>query len=418
MVVRVKSGKTIYGVLRYNESKVEQGKAACIQAHLFQRDTATLTFDQKHDRFTSLNERNRRSRTNTLHVSLNFDRSEKLSTDVLNNIAAVYVEKIGFGEQPFLVYEHTDAAHPHIHIVTTLIQENGKRIPIHLLGKNQSEMARKEIENRFGLVRADSRKKSMRETMVPAAVQKVVYGKSETRQSIIDVVRFVTRSFKYASLAELNAALRQFNVAADRGSEYSRMYEKKGLLYSTLDENGKQTGVPIKASAIPDKPTLAFLEKQFKLNEVLRSPYKNQIKESIDMVFGNSSVNSKDRFETALAKVDIAVVYRENAEGRTYGITFIDQRSRVVINGSDLGKGYSAAAILSQLHNRHPTALPMPHTYSNKPIHGPPAATGDVPQKMTDVNINELLLAKEVLSASPEAALKLGRRRRKKRRKL
>jgi hypothetical protein len=93
-----------------------------------------------------LNLRNRRSKTNTLHVSLNFDKSEKLSADVLNSIACSYMEKIGFSEQPYLVYGHTDAAHPHVHIVTTLIQGNGKRIPIHYLGRNQSEAARKETK--------------------------------------------------------------------------------------------------------------------------------------------------------------------------------------------------------------------------------------------------------------------------------
>jgi hypothetical protein len=411
----MKSGKNIYGALRYNENKVEQGKAVCIQANLFQLDLEGLAFRDKLDRFINLNERNRRSRTNTLHISLNFDRSEKLSTSLLNTIASAYMDKIGFGEQPYLVYEHTDAAHPHIHILTTLIQGNGKRIPIHFLGKNQSEIARKEIENEFGLVQADS-KKTIHETMVSANVSKVVYGKSETRQGIIDVVRFVSRSYKYTSLPELNAVLRQFNVAADRGGEHSRMYEKKGLLYTALDDNGRPVGVPIKASAIPGKPTLAFLEKQFKLNEVLRTAYKNPIKQSIDSVL-SKSMTTKDQFRIEMAKAGIAVVYRDNAQGRTYGITFIDQRSRVVMNGSDLGKNYSAAAILSQLDNRQGKTVPLPRTDDKPPYGISVIREGDVARRNEHVIITNLLSAKETFGISPEAALKL-RKRRRKRRKL
>src|SRR5690606_29039894 len=136
------SGKDIKGALNYNEQKVLQGKATCIQANLFLKEVGQLNFHDKLNRFTELNNRNKRTRTNTLHISLNFAPGEKLGADKLNEIASTYMGKIGFGNQPYLVYEHTDAAHPHVHILTTLIQESGKRIPIHYVGKNQSEVAR------------------------------------------------------------------------------------------------------------------------------------------------------------------------------------------------------------------------------------------------------------------------------------
>ena len=40
---------------------------------------------------------------------------------------------------------------------------------------------------------------------------------------------------------------------------------------------------------------------------------------------------------------------RQNTEGRLFGITFVDNQNKVVFNGSDLGKGYSAAALQSRL---------------------------------------------------------------------
>src|SRR5690606_18865797 len=129
------------------------------------------------ERFTSLNER---AITNVLHVSLNFDPSDKLDNENLMDIAKTYMERIGFGEQPYLVYRHHDAGHPHIHVISTSIQRDGSRISMHNIGRNQSEKARKEIEIEFGLVKAQEKKLDDRIKLIPISAQKVAYGKSST----------------------------------------------------------------------------------------------------------------------------------------------------------------------------------------------------------------------------------------------
>ena len=411
MVAKVISGKDIKGALNYNEEKVKAGKANCIQTHLFKGNEPALNFHTKLSRFTDLNERNKRTKTNTLHISLNFDMNEKLSKDDLNKIATTYMNKIGFGDQPYLVYEHNDAAHPHIHILTTLIQENGKRIAIHYLGKNQSEKARKEIEVEFGLIKAEGKKKSQNDIILPVDLKKATYGKSETRQSIVNVVRSVTRSYRYTSLPELNAVLRQFNVAADRGVEGSTMFQKKGLLYSLIDEKGERVGIPVKASAIPGKPTLAFLERQFKLNNVLRQPHKEGLRKAIDQVLASSSVGSKAQFKSVLDKRGISVVFRTNKEGKTYGVTFVDNRSQVIFNGSDLGKSFGANAILERLAVNEDTIRPTGAGHKKLPEFKPEPSTETNLANL----ITNLITADDTISASPEAALRLNRKRKRRR---
>ncbi|HPM29945.1 MAG TPA: relaxase/mobilization nuclease domain-containing protein [Chryseolinea sp.] len=409
MVAKVISGKDIQGALNYNEHKVTEGKATCIQANLFKKDADELNFYEKLKRFTELNERNGRTKTNTLHISLNFDTTEKPDNNKLNMIASQYMDKIGFGDQPYLVYEHTDAAHPHVHIVTTLIQENGRRIPIHYLAKNQSEKARKEIEVEFGLVQAQSKMKNQKQVIQPIDVAKAIYGKSETRRSIVNIVSMVTRTYKYTSLPELNAVLRQYNVTADRGTEKSKMFSKKGLLYSLTDEKGKRVGIPVKASAISGKPTLAFLERQFKLNEVLRAPQKERLRKMVDRALQARSVNTREQFKTALNKIGIHVVFRTNADGRTYGVTFVDNRVRLVFNGSDLGKPYSATAILDKLAAKEDTVKPYRPGFT---VHTDLGSTG-VANILLDV-----VTAEDFDRSSPEAALKLNRIRKRKGRRI
>ncbi|MEO7991494.1 MAG: relaxase/mobilization nuclease domain-containing protein [Chryseolinea sp.] len=413
MVAKVISGKDIQGALNYNEQKVMEGNATCIQANLFKKDVDQLNFYDKLNRFGDLNDRNRRTKTNTLHISLNFDVTEKLSVDDLNKIASGYMDKIGFGNQPYLVYEHRDAAHPHVHIATTLIQENGKRIPIHYLGKNQSEKARKEIELEFGLVQAQSKSREQKEVIAPVDVKKAVYGKSETRRSISNIVRMVTRSYKYTSLPELNAILHQYNVHADRGTEKSQMFAKRGLMYSLIDDRQKRVGIPVKASAIHGKPTLSFLEKQFKLNEALRQPFKESVRKKIDNSLRHDSITSKQLFSEALSKKNVKVLFRTNAEGRTYGVTFIDNNLRVVFNGSDLGKAYGANAILEKISANADIVKPFRPGYTKISL------PRDEKEEKSDPSIveviSDLVTANEIDFSSPEAALKLPRRRKRRR---
>ncbi|NOS93040.1 MAG: relaxase/mobilization nuclease domain-containing protein [Cyclobacteriaceae bacterium] len=360
MVAKVISGKSIQGALNYNENKVEEGKASCMLAHKFGGEACDLSFSNKLIRFQKLIGRNPKVKTNALHISLNFDVTEKLEVRKLKAIAQTYMERIGFGEQPYLVYQHTDAAHPHIHIVSTLIRSNGKRIDIHNLGRNQSEKARKEIETEFNLVQAESKSKKKPE-LQPIEASKAIYGKSETKRTISNTVRWITQRYKYTSLPELNAALRQFNVIANRGSEETQMFKKKGLHYSLLDEDGNKVGIPIKASAIYGKPTLVWLEKQFKLNEALRQPYKDSLKKSIDRILKTPSpperagVRRDEAFKKSLAANNIFALFRQNEAGIIYGITFVDNTNKVVFNGSDLGKDYSAKAILERINASSPT---------------------------------------------------------------
>lgn len=405
MVAKVISGKNIRGLLNYNENKVREGVAQCIAASRFGCDPHGLTFSDKLNRFRKVTALNQKVRTNAIHISLNFDVIEKLTNEQLCTVASDYMTRIGFGEQPYLVYQHTDAAHPHVHIVTTNVQNDGRRIDIHNIGRNQSEKARKEIEIAYGLVRAESRKK--KRELEPVPVEKAVYGKSETKRSISNIVRMVTRSYKYTSLPELNAILRQFNVIADRGAEGTQMHNKKGLLYSLLDEKGNKIGVPIKASSIYGKPILINLEKQFKLNETLRKPFREGLKTTIDQVLKKSL--SKHDFVKALEKKSVFVLFRENEEGRIYGVTFVDNKNKVVFNGSDLGKAYGAKAILEQLTQAPDT------TSSGIQPQSPHAEVQHIGE--VDLHINELL--KDLVTAqahdftSPEAAMRKRRKKRK-----
>ena len=362
MVAVIKTGQSIRRTFLYNENKLKIGAATLLQAQNYPLNADQLTPKQRLQMLLHQAALNDNVKLASMHISLNFDSKDKLDSDKLRSIAERYMDGIGYGGQPYLVYRHTDAGHPHIHIVSVNVRADGSRIDTFNIGRNQSETTRRIIEKDFSLIKA-SRKNAVKPAyeLRPVEAQKVSYGKTETKRAITVVLEYILANYKCASLAELNAVLQQYNVLADRGSKDSRTYQSGGLIYRVLDEAGNPVGVPVKASALYNKPTLRQLESFFTSGEVSRTAFKADLAQRIDQAFRTLSASATGTFSKALRERGIVLVPRQNAEGRIYGLTYVDTKNKTVFNGSDLKKGYSAkglenrlAALSASLHKDPP----------------------------------------------------------------
>jgi hypothetical protein len=344
MVAKIAPGKSIRDCFYYNENKVKEGAATMLAAENYPLEIGQLTEHYRLKMLEKLAALNTNTTVNSVHISLNFDPSEKLPVEKLKEIAKVYMDNLGFGHQPYLVYEHRDAGHPHIHIVTTNIEMDATAITLHRLVNRKSEPARKMIEQKYGLVRAEDQKASHQQ-LKTAYAAKVIYGRSESRRSIANVLSKVLKEYRYSSLEGLNAILGLYNIKADRGSEDSRIYKNNGLVYRILDDKGQPVGVPIKASSFFEKPTLKYLEERFGDNQKESGKFKAAVKNAIDLnLMKHKNITLKELMG-ALKKDGIEVVLRQNKEGILYGITYVDHKNKCVFNGSELGKQYSANAM-------------------------------------------------------------------------
>ncbi|MBL7767497.1 MAG: relaxase/mobilization nuclease domain-containing protein [Flavipsychrobacter sp.] len=349
MVAVIKTGSSIHRILNYNENKVKEKVATCIAARNFPLNPEQLTLTQKLNRFLHQLQLNKNVTRNSVHISLNFHPSESnLSTEKLQTIATTYMEGIGFGRQPYLVYQHQDAGHPHIHIVSIKVRPDGSRIDMNNIGRNQSKKIRQEIEKSFKLVSAKQSQEKPGYQLRPIPATKVSYGKAATKAAIQTVLDTVLQQYRYTSLPELNAVLNLYNVAASRGAPKSRTFQTKGLFYQVLDKEKQTIGIPIKASLFYNKPTLSFLEQQFQKNESLRKAHAADLKATIDEVL-SKSMDSFTSLTEALARKQVDVVLRQNKAGQTYGITYVDHRNKCVFNGSDLGKKYAYRGLIHRL---------------------------------------------------------------------
>lgn len=347
MVTKIIHSTSIRAILTYNENKVRDAEAKLLLAAGYPLSEGQLSFNGKLERMLMLTRQNERAQTNAMHVILSFSPEDKLDNDMLQVIALQFMEEIGFGSQPFLLYRHYDTYNPHLHIATVNIAPGGQRIETHNIGRNQAQRARRLIEELYGLVKAEDQNKEEDTLYLPSLLSKMQHGKVPTKATITAIVRLVTSTYKFTSLPELNAVLRQFNVMAYRGPEDSRMYEKGGLVYCAQDEEQMPASQPIKASSIFGSPTLKNLEKKFLLSKQDRKPYGERLKHQLDKALTGRPTPAE--LTERLKKKGVRVLLRKNVEGQVYGATFIDNSTRVVFNGSDLGRGYAAKAFLERL---------------------------------------------------------------------
>jgi hypothetical protein len=259
-------------------------------------------------------------------------------------LATKYMQRLGFEQQPFLVYRHYDTAHPHLHVVTTNIRADGSRIGTGPPLLYHSHQITRELENEFSLQRNKIATLGEKEKFNVQQAQRVSYGESGLLHSISNVLNTVVDHYKYTSLSELNAILQLYKVKASRGKETSRLYQYRGLLYHALDENGKSIGKGIKASSFFLKPTLNKLEEKFALNRSLRQEQRERLTTAIDWTMAGRPPDWQE-FKNALEKDNISVVVQEEKKGDPESIYFVDHQAKAVFSGEGLGDPYSYHAI-------------------------------------------------------------------------
>lgn len=320
MVARINIRKSIQKALNYNEAKVRAGVGEILLASGFGCDIAELSFHEKLHRFELLNQRNEWITKNTLHISLNFPSGEDLPPETLQRLALDYMDRIGFGEQPFIVHQHHDAKHPHIHIVTTSIRPDGKSIDLHNIGKELSEPAREALEEEYGLTRARGRENHLENTEAPNLAAKV---------------QEVTSNYKFTSLDELNVILAQFAMTAWNGAPGSSIRSNRGLVYSRIDVHGNRIGTPIKSSDLITRPTLAWLERRFELNKVKKLATRDRVAQTLTSALGDGDRRPKAILQR-LQQCRVSVQPRWDDAGNLASVHVIDSRNKAVFTAEEL----------------------------------------------------------------------------------
>ena len=131
MIVTILPGSSDFHAVGYNERKVSKGVARLLEMQNF---GALGTFgkptpDELVKYLQEYTSRNSRIRKAQYHVAFSCKGHERSESEMLE-FAHRYLQEMGYGEpeQPLLVYSHYDTDNTHLHIVTSRISPDGKKI--------------------------------------------------------------------------------------------------------------------------------------------------------------------------------------------------------------------------------------------------------------------------------------------------
>ncbi|GAB6119993.1 conjugal transfer protein MobB [Dysgonomonas termitidis] len=341
MVAKINRGSSLYGALIYNQQKVNNAAARVISGHRMITDMTGNTdkvIQQTMLSFENYLLANKNTEKPILHISLNPSPEDYLPDKQFSELAKDYMDRMGYGDQPYIVYIHEDTGRRHIHIVSTCVNEKGDKIS-DTYEWNRSMKACRDLEQKYGLKNVADKKNELLEPYL----KKADYGKGDIKTQIANILKSVRNSYRYQTFGEYSALLSCFNIEARQVKGEHEGVPFTGIVYSITDDTGKPVSKPVKSSLVGNSFGYDGLNKRMKHNskEFRAGKWKPRIKNEVALAMHGSG-GDRNRFASVLKGYGIDAVLRENEEGRIYGVTFIDHHSKEVYNGSRFGKEFSA----------------------------------------------------------------------------
>jgi len=279
---------------------------------------------------------NQKTENPILHISLNPDPKDVLTDNQLSEIAQEYMEKLGYGNQPFVVYKHEDIDRHHLHIVSVRVDENGKKLDHNFEFRKSMEICR-HLEQKFHLIPADKKEKQPE-----TPIKGIQYGEGNLKSQIAGVIRPLVKSYYFQTLGEYKALLSLYNIKVEeiKGGSADKMFN--GLVYSATNDKGERIGKSFKSSLFGKTVGYEALQQRMaQSGEIIKQKKLKERTRAVVTKAMKLPLNRAD-FEKQLSANNINVVFRQNDAGRIYGVTFIDHQNKCVLNGSRLGKEFSA----------------------------------------------------------------------------
>ncbi|MCX2575951.1 relaxase/mobilization nuclease domain-containing protein [Pedobacter sandarakinus] len=159
MIAKQAIGKSFGGALNYNLKKVYSSDIKT-KAELLATNFLSLAHSEIKKELEIMKALNPNLKRNTYHTSLNFSVDEKISNTKMEAIAKEYMEKMGFDNNPYFIFRHNDAEHPHCHILALRNRFDGTVVSD---GNNyaRSETIVRELENKYSLTKVHASKLSI-----------------------------------------------------------------------------------------------------------------------------------------------------------------------------------------------------------------------------------------------------------------
>ena len=361
MIAKISATENLGGALGYNFKKVEKGETnILLAAELYQSKEGRYTMEEVFADMESLIPKKCRTKKTVFHCSLNPHPDEKLSDELLAQIAKEYMEALGYGKQSYIVFKHNDIAREHIHIVSLRINGEGKKIN-DKFEKRRSKKITDTLERKYNLIPSSKiADKVMNET------PKIDTTRGNIKEQVANIVRMVLKHYCFCSLGELNAILSAYNLTVEEIKTEFRGKKYEGLVYVPTDDKGDKVSSPIHASDIGRGVGYTAVQNKMQKSKQAIKPLRSIIRYRVLQTM-RTSPKTEEELRQRLEEQGLRVFIRKNESGRIYGITFIDDKEGIALNGSRLGKGYAANVFNAYFSN------PAHNPFLDETLYGSPS---------------------------------------------
>lgn len=149
MIAKQIIGKDFYGVLMYNQKKVDRGEAIVLDSNLSAHSVVKQTKE-----FNVIRQLKPNLSRTVYHVSLNlpFSDSEKLSNEDFANLNRDFLGGMGFDDNQYVIFLHKDTGLLHTHVVANRVKYDGNVVSDSQNYKRSEALVRK-LEIKYDLTK-------------------------------------------------------------------------------------------------------------------------------------------------------------------------------------------------------------------------------------------------------------------------
>lgn len=365
MVAKISLGNSLYGSLVYNGEKINKEHGRVLDTNkLYNDGSGRIDIRRVFEDFKRWMPQATKAEKTMMHISLNPHPEDRLSEAQYVQIAHEYMEKMGFADMPYLVVKHEDIDRHHIHIVALRVRPDGSAID----SKNnyyRSKEITRELEKKYGLHTAE------RQKITPDMPINKIDPAGDIKRQVALAVKMAGMRYKFQTIGEYNAILSLYSIRCEEADGRVNGREYHGLVYFATDDSGNTIASPFKASRLGTFAGREAVGQRYERarNSIDIRPTKKKVANIMSRSVG------KEDFIVKLKEANIDLILRYTEEGRIYGATYIDHDTRTVLNGSRLGKEFSANALDKWLNN--PSEKPVIPIQQPQPDNSDSQTDGD-----------------------------------------
>jgi Relaxase/Mobilisation nuclease domain. len=321
--------------LDYNSTKVSQGVASVLAVC----NIGGTSEEEIRSTFERYERINFRSSKISFHASINPAAGEDMSDEKVAEFARKYMQQLGYGNQPFVLYKHEDIGRVHYHIVSIRTDARGKKIP-DLFEHKRSLAILESLSREFGYVTGKGMSQANRspgwelpEQFIPGSANVVKSMRSLFMDSI---------DFKFTTYDQFISILWLHGLLGSQRTGFSTKLYLQGL-----DENGKKACTNLISEKVLGIPCYKlYAQRAQDCKETMRVMRRER--ERICNCAKGPLGNAKNiwHFRNMLMRKQILFEFHRDPQTRRIDRAhFVDVHNRCAFGASELGSDLTLSMI-------------------------------------------------------------------------